>query len=599
MAKKYLRNLLCSLVVVAGIFLISTVSVKAAAPKVIASGSAGANIDWTLYSDGNLEFVGVGNMPDYLDPESGETNGEQAWYRYRRNTNTITISDGITSIGAGAFMDFAETKVVWPKSGLKTIGKAAFKNNTALTEAVIPSSVNRIDEAAFKNCGSLKVIDIKGSVATIEKETFTGMTDALINVTYGCSTVKSRAFFGSAQRIEFPSSVTSIASDVLDKDNPWKLIRGGSQAVERVAYNNFIPYIDNNKQYSVDSKYITLVSSSYDFTGQQIVPEVRVKYTDGNETATLIEDKDYILVFNNDSSKSLGKHTVEVRGIGSFSFSKDLTYSIVANMKDCKIKLGYTSTPADGTAKKPSVKVTINGMTLKEGTHYSLSYTNNVKAGTASAVVTGKSKAFCQGTAKASFLIFEKTRFYYDDCIYIITSQSEDKMEVMLADADPVSSLFRIPNTVEYDGEEYKVVEIGQYAFKNVKKVTQVNLGKNIRKIKDGAFYGCVNLTKVKLNDKLESIGNRAFVNCLKLKSINIPAKVKTIGKSAFLGCKLLSKVKIQSELLNADRIGASAFRNIHRKAVVSVPASKVSAYKKILKKRGLTESTQKVIAIK
>ena len=50
-----------------------------------------------------------------------------------------------------------------------------------------------------------------------------------------------------------------------------------------------------------------------------------------------------------------------------------------------------TSTYAyDGKAKKPSVTVKLNGKTLKNGTDYTVSYSNNTKVGTAKVTITGK-----------------------------------------------------------------------------------------------------------------------------------------------------------------------------------------------------------------
>ena len=51
----------------------------------------------------------------------------------------------------------------------------------------------------------------------------------------------------------------------------------------------------------------------------------------------------------------------------------------------------FTSTYAyDGKAKKPGVTVKLNGKTLKNGTDYSVTYSNNTKVGTAKVTITGK-----------------------------------------------------------------------------------------------------------------------------------------------------------------------------------------------------------------
>ncbi len=52
-------------------------------------------------------------------------------------------------------------------------------------------------------------------------------------------------------------------------------------------------------------------------------------------------------------------------------------------------KLSQTTYTYDGTAKTPSVTLTYNGTTLREGTHYQLSYIKNAKAGDAYALIKG------------------------------------------------------------------------------------------------------------------------------------------------------------------------------------------------------------------
>ncbi|MCQ2523385.1 MAG: leucine-rich repeat domain-containing protein [Lachnospiraceae bacterium] len=599
MQKKVFRRFLTTLGIFATVLLINTRSVNAASPRPLASGSAGASISWTLYDSGEIKFVGSGDMYDYLDAETKETDGMQDWYKYRNAVSKITIGEGITSIGDGAFFGFNETEIIWPTASLTEIGISSFANNTRLGKIVLPSSVTQINAKAFSNCKAAKVIEIKGSVDTIGEEAFTEMTDTVITIAPGCRILRSKSFYGSAKRIEFPSTVTAIASNCMNTSNKWQLIKGGSSAAKRYAENNFIAYIDNSRTYDAQAVKFSLNNDSYCYTGKAIEPDITVKFSDGSQSAPLVINKDYELVFGSDNSKDLGKHSVTVRGIGSFNFTKTFNYKIVADISECKIKLAYESIAANKTARKPSVKVTLSGMTLKEGIHYSVKYEDNVSAGIASVIITGKSRNFAVGSETLNFTIFDKKRFYYDGSIYIVTKVTDSVKEVMLADADVDLSKFVVPDTVEFEDEEYDVVEIGQYAFKNCKKAKSITVGSNVKSIKDGAFYGCVNLTTVKLPNSLKTIGNKVFVNCLKLKSITIPKNVKSIGKSAFLGCKLLSSVTLKTDLLTSSSVGASAFKNIHRKAIIYCNPKKVADYKKILAKRGLTGSSQKVLPIK
>ena len=60
------------------------------------------------------------------------------------------------------------------------------------------------------------------------------------------------------------------------------------------------------------------------------------------------------------------------------------------NISSASISLSTTTYTYNGTARKPSVTVKLNGKTLKNGTDYTVSYSNNTKVGTAKVTITGK-----------------------------------------------------------------------------------------------------------------------------------------------------------------------------------------------------------------
>lgn len=69
--------------------------------------------------------------------------------------------------------------------------------------------------------------------------------------------------------------------------------------------------------------------------------------------------------------------------------------------------------------------------------------------------------------------------------------------------------------------------------------------------------------------------------------------KVTEIAKKAFYKAKKLKKVKISSTTIK--KIGKNAFKNVNDKIKIKVPASKLKAYKKLLKGKGL-KRTAKII---
>ena len=64
------------------------------------------------------------------------------------------------------------------------------------------------------------------------------------------------------------------------------------------------------------------------------------------------------------------------------------------------------------------------------------------------------------------------------------------------------------------------VTSIGSSAFYNCTSLTSVTIPKNVTSIGDYAFYGCTSLTSVKIGSGVTSIGSYAFYNCTSLTSI-------------------------------------------------------------------------------
>ena len=72
-----------------------------------------------------------------------------------------------------------------------------------------------------------------------------------------------------------------------------------------------------------------------------------------------------------------------------------------------------------------------------------------------------------------------------------------------------------------------------------------------------------------------------------KLTTLKLGANVTTIGAKAFYGCSKLSNVTIFGTKLTTAKTGANAFKGIRSNCRFKVPASRVSAYKKLLRAKG------------
>ena len=213
----------------------------------------------------------------------------------------------------------------------------------------------------------------------------------------------------------------------------------------------------------------------------------------------------------------------------------------------------------DGTAKTPSVTVKDGNKVLVKNTDFSFIYKNNINAGTAQIIITGKGTYRGEVTKTFTITIKNGTSHKAGSCQYKVTGTSTVSLTGI---KDNKVKKLTIPKTVKIGGKTFKITAIASNALKNNKKITNVQIGDNVKTIGTSAFGGCTKLTKAALGKNVAEIGSNAFKNCRKLNTITIKStKLKKVGKNAIKGIKPTAKVK--------------------------VPSKKLSAYKKIFKNKG------------
>lgn len=194
---------------------------------------------------------------------------------------------------------------------------------------------------------------------------------------------------------------------------------------------------------------------------------------------------------------------------------------------------------------------------------------------------------------------------------------------------DEYSGSITIPAVVSYNGVEYDVTGIREWAFAGCSNLTSITISKGVTTIGNSAFSGCNRLTSITIPESVTSIEigafspcgnlaavyissldawcrisfgdsdsnplssanklylngnlvmkldvptsvtaikNFAFVGCTSLTSVTIPEGVAEIGESAFYGCSKLSSVKIPDSVTS---IGKSAFVGCTSLTSVTIP---------------------------
>ena len=128
---------------------------------------------------------------------------------------------------------------------------------------------------------------------------------------------------------------------------------------------------------------VTLSTSIYAYDGKAKKPGVTVKLNG----KTLKNGTDYTVSYSNNTK--VGTATVKITGKGNYTGSVSKTYSIKNNFKKATVS-GISTKAFTGKNITQSITVKYNGKTLKKGTDYTVSYSNNKSIGTATVKITGK-----------------------------------------------------------------------------------------------------------------------------------------------------------------------------------------------------------------
>jgi len=170
-----------------------------------ASGTSGS-LEWSLDDSGNLTITGSGVMEDYEF-------GGAPWYDHCADIRTVTVGEGISTVGDCAFAECSSLTSLALPNGITSIGNNAFSTCSGLTSITLPSSVTSIGICAFGSCSSLTSITIPEGVTTISEIAFSGCS-ALAGITIpgSVTTIESNAFdhCTGLTSIVLPDSVTTI-----------------------------------------------------------------------------------------------------------------------------------------------------------------------------------------------------------------------------------------------------------------------------------------------------------------------------------------------------------------------------------------------------
>lgn len=190
-----------------------------------ASGKCGANVNWTLYTDGQLTITGTGAMYDYKDEITDNGKKVTPWYPYRMAIKSAKVGKGITYLGDWTFgycknledvtlsctsetmpwFGFFECEklqhIVVPY-GVKRIRSNCFLDCYSLRTVHLPNGVNEIGGCAFSGCRSLTSINLPESITDIDGYAFAHCPNLRqIRIPRGTSYIAAKAFYNSGVNV--------------------------------------------------------------------------------------------------------------------------------------------------------------------------------------------------------------------------------------------------------------------------------------------------------------------------------------------------------------------------------------------------------------
>ena len=443
--------------------------------NIVKSGNCGANgnnVTWTLDDEGTFTISGTGAMKDYYFTD------ERPWDYDVNKIKTVTISDGVTSIGNYAFEKCSDLSSITIPSGVTSIGDRAFYNCENLSSITIPSSVTSIGNHAFDKCTSLSSITIPTSVTSIGRSAFNSCSSlSSITIPASVTSIEQETFKGcsSLSSITIPSSVTRIGvsafqncSNLSSITIPSSVTSIGQYAFANINANAVIYYDGTETDFNkVD--------------GSNNVPASKLKFrSEGGNCGA-----------NGDNVKwsYFDDGTLLISGTGAM---KDYAYENEVPWRDKKhniqtvtIFYGVTSIGNQAFSGLGYISITIPNSVTSIGSY--AFYASPLSSITLPESVTSiGDHAFC-GTSISSITI-------------------------------PAS-----------------VTSIADFTFQNCSELTSIDIPASVTNIGLGAFIHCSSLSSIIIPDGVTSIGSKAFWKCNALSSITIPASVTSIDENAFL----------------------------------------------------------------
>ena len=494
--------------------------------EIIAGGTCGDNLTWTLDDAGTLTISGEGKMTDY------ESYSNLApWYENHTQIKKVVFEGRLSTIGSYAFYECSLTSVSIPDS-VYYISSDAFSGCSSLTSVSIPDSVMTIANDAFEDCSSLPSVSIPNRVHDISAGTFSGCSSlTTVFIPDSVTSIGNYAFkdCSNLTTISIPNRVTSIGysafhgctslTSVSIPDSVTSIGDGsflGCSSLTSISIPDGVTSIRNSTFYNCSS--LTTVSIPDSITS------IEYSAFRGCTSLTSVSIPD----------------SVTILGESAFEDCSSLTSISIPN--------GVTSTGYS----------TFCGCTSLT----SISIPNGVTS------IGGGSFSGC----------FSLTTISIPDSVTSIEAYAFSSCSNLTA--------ISIPNTVTRIGSgafkdcssltsisiPYNITSIEDYTFYKCNNLATISIPDGVTSIGKGALSSCSSLTTVSIPDSVSIIGIGAFQDCSSLNTVSIPDSIISLPSQCFFNCQNLTSVYFYGD---APTITKNTFKNTPSSLVLYYIAGK------------------------
>ena len=496
------------------------------------------------------------------------------------NLTNVTIPEGVTSIGDGAFRNNSGLVSVTIPAGVTNIENSAFSGCSGLTSVTLPGGMTRIEDYTFMGCSSLVSITIPDSVTLIRSYAFSGCT-GLTNITIGsgvmsigagafanCSRLASMTFYGNMPNVFHLNNYAYMDSFYAVSGACVAYVKRTASGfpLEGESWNGLtIAYLpDDTPDPSHDELTFTFggdadwidegegVWRSGRITASRSWMELAVqgsavvsfkwKTSSQRTMAGLMFEIDGGLRGHIDGELSdwvscsfmiadPGTHMLRWTYVNAYAtetvgedcgWVKDIA---ILPVTDCTVMLDANGGDLSGDEELSAV-VNMPVGELPEPTRSGYTFLGWFTLALGGTPVTEETVVTGDVTFYAHWI---ETPPYGTP---IFTVKSGCLVSVDLNGATDVT----IP---------YGVTSIGDYAFSECDGLTSVIIPDSVTSIGCSAFECCSGLTSVTIPTNVTSIGDCAFGECSGLTYMTIPDSVTSIGSEVFYGCDGLMGISV------------------------------------------------------